>query len=63
LSQEFDYIYQNLVKRGFIDEPEHWRWSSARRYAGRVGIIEVYRLVICGAERRPSVTSLSGVTR
>ncbi len=42
LRQKLDYIHQNPVKRGFVDEPEHWRWSSARCYAGRKGVVEVF---------------------
>jgi putative transposase len=30
------------VKRGYVDNPEDWRWSSARNYAGRDGLIDVY---------------------
>jgi hypothetical protein len=32
---------QNPVKRGYVELPEHWRWSSARSYAGGEGLIEV----------------------
>jgi putative transposase len=42
LRQKLDYIHNNPVKRGFVDEPEHWRWSSARNDAGREGMIEVF---------------------
>ena len=30
--QKADYIHMNPVKRGLVDEPEHWRFSSARYY-------------------------------
>jgi putative transposase len=43
MRQKLDYIHQNPVKRGFVDLPEHWRWSSARNYAGLTGLIEVDR--------------------
>ncbi|MEX1232559.1 MAG: transposase [Planctomycetaceae bacterium] len=39
--QKIEYIHMNPVKRGFIDDPLHWRWSSARNYAGQPGLIEV----------------------
>jgi len=42
LRQKLEYIHLNPVKRGFVDEPEHWRWSSARNYAGRAGMVEVF---------------------
>jgi hypothetical protein len=41
MRQKIDYIHYNPVKRGFVDEPEHWRYSSARNYAGLPGLIDV----------------------
>jgi REP element-mobilizing transposase RayT len=43
MRQKLDYIHYNPVKRGFVDLPEHWRWSSARDYSGSCGLIEVDR--------------------
>ncbi|EGV16547.1 REP-associated tyrosine transposase [Thiocapsa marina] len=43
LRQKLEYIHNNPVKRGFVDDPEHWCWSSARSYAGRAGVVDVYR--------------------
>ena len=43
MRQKLDYIHQNPVKRGYVDQPEHWRYSSARNYAGQEGLIEVMR--------------------
>jgi len=43
LRQKLEYIHQNPVKRGYVDEAEHWRYSSARNYAGLVGLMPVYR--------------------
>jgi REP element-mobilizing transposase RayT len=43
LRQKLEYIHQNPVKRGYVDLAEHWRWSSARDYAGGEGLIEVYK--------------------
>jgi len=37
------YIHHNPVKRGYIDEASHWRYSSARDYEGRDGLLEVER--------------------
>jgi putative transposase len=39
--QKLDYIHLNPVKRGFVDEAEHWRYSSARNYQGKIGLIDV----------------------
>ncbi len=41
LKQKLDYIHQNPVKRGYVDCAEHWRYSSARNYAGLRGLLEV----------------------
>jgi putative transposase len=41
MRQKLDYIHQNPVKRGYVDLPEHWRYSSARNYAGQEGLIEI----------------------
>ena len=43
MRQKLDYIHQNPVKRGYVDLPEHWRYSSARNYLGLEGLIEVVR--------------------
>ena len=43
LRQKLDYIHRNPVKRGYVDAPEDWRYSSARDYAGRVGLLPVFR--------------------
>jgi hypothetical protein len=41
LRQRLDYIHNNPVERGYVDEAEHWRYSSARNYAGEEGLISV----------------------
>ena len=41
MKQKVDYIHHNPVKRGYVDEAEHWRYSSARNYAGVKGLLEV----------------------
>ncbi|MNE53013.1 hypothetical protein D3C80_1477130 [compost metagenome] len=43
LREKLDYMHRNPVKRGYVDEPEHWRYSSARDYAGKPGLLEVFR--------------------
>jgi hypothetical protein len=43
LLQKLEYIHFNPVKRGYVDKPEHWRYSSARNYANLEGLIDVYR--------------------
>jgi putative transposase len=34
LKREIEYIHQNPVKRGLVEKPTDWAWSSARWYAG-----------------------------
>ena len=41
LLQKLEYMHNNPVKRGYVDDPAHWRYSSARNYAGQKGLIEV----------------------
>ncbi|MDK1020982.1 MAG: transposase [Candidatus Hydrogenedentes bacterium] len=41
MRQKIAYIHNNPVSRGYVDEPEHWRYSSARNYAGREGLLDV----------------------
>lgn len=41
MRQKINYIHNNPVKRGYVDLAEHWRYSSARNYAGETGLIEV----------------------
>ena len=36
-----EYIHMNPVKRGFVDYPEHWRYSSSRDYKGEPGLINI----------------------
>jgi len=43
LRQKLEYIHQNPVKRGYVDDPRHWRYSSARDYAGQTGLIPVFK--------------------
>ncbi len=43
MRQKLEYIHQNPVKRGYVDVAEHWRYSSARRYAGEEGLTAIDR--------------------
>jgi REP element-mobilizing transposase RayT len=40
---KINYIHQNPVKRGYVDEATHWRYSSARDYEGKKGLVDVER--------------------
>ena len=39
--QKLEYIHNNPVARGYVDDPLAWRYSSARNYARQPGLIEV----------------------
>jgi len=39
--QKLDYIHHNPVVAGFVDNPEDYRYSSARDYSGGKGILDV----------------------
>jgi putative transposase len=41
MRQKIEYSHYNPVKRRYVDDPAHWRYSSARNYAGLPGLIEV----------------------
>ena len=41
MRQKLDYIHFNPVKRGYVDLPEQWRYSSARNYLGQPGLIRI----------------------
>ena len=41
MRQKLEYIHNNPVKRGYVELPEHWRYSSAKNYSGEVGLVEV----------------------
>jgi REP element-mobilizing transposase RayT len=39
--QKLEYIHNNPVRRGYVDDATHWRYSSARNYAKLPGLISV----------------------
>jgi putative transposase len=41
LIQKIEYIHNNPVGRGYVEEARHWRYSSARNYERREGLLEV----------------------
>jgi REP element-mobilizing transposase RayT len=44
MQQKVEYIHQNPVKRGYVDDAVHWRYSSARNYAGQTGLLDICTL-------------------
>ena len=45
LRQKLDYIHRNPVADETVDEPEDYRYSSARDYAGLPGLLPVTLVV------------------
>ncbi|MDD5170830.1 MAG: hypothetical protein PHN75_18590 [Syntrophales bacterium] len=43
MREKLEYIHANPIKRGYVDRPEQWRYSSARSSAGEVGLIPIDR--------------------
>jgi len=40
--EKLRYIHRNPVKRGLVERPEEWVWSSFRHYAtGEVGVVRI----------------------
>jgi putative transposase len=40
--EKLRYIHRNPVKRGLVEKPEDWPWSSFRNYAtGEEGVVEI----------------------
>ena len=40
--EKLRYLHRNPVKRGLVDKPEDWMWSSFRHYATAVeGVVEI----------------------
>ncbi len=43
-NQKLEYMHYNPIRRGYVDEAEHWRYSSARNYQDTPGLLEIDRL-------------------
>jgi len=41
LAQKIDYIHQNPVQEGWVDQPEHYLYSSASNYTTGTGLLDV----------------------
>ena len=42
VTEKLDYMHRNPVKRGLVERPEDWLWSSYRHYAtGQPGTVEI----------------------
>ena len=43
--QKLDYIHNNPVEAGWVIKPEEYLYSSAKNYAGEIGLIDVELIV------------------
>ncbi len=51
------YIHRNPVRRGLVESPEQWRWSSFRAYAyGEQGPVKVNDWTVLKLKRRKLVS-------
>ncbi|BAX81075.1 hypothetical protein [Labilibaculum antarcticum] len=41
ISEKLNYIHNNPVEAGFAEETHHWKYSSAKNYAGELGQLPV----------------------
>lgn len=41
MRQKIEYIHHNPVRRGYVECPEHWRYSSASQYGGLGSLLRV----------------------
>jgi putative transposase len=41
MHQKIEYIHNNPVRRGYVDDAHDWRYSSARNYEGLQGSIAI----------------------
>jgi len=39
--QKLEYIHNNPVRRGYVDDPSHWRYSSYRNYMELPSLLQV----------------------
>jgi len=39
--QKLEYTHNNPVKRGYVEKPEQWRYSSVHDYLGKAGPVSV----------------------
>jgi len=44
MNQKMEYLHFNPVRRGLVDKPEYWRYSSASSFYGGVPVMDVDRI-------------------
>ena len=56
--EKLRYMHRNPVKRGLVERPEQWKWSSYRAYCfGESGMVRVnYQEWLLQVKRRPATS-------
>jgi putative transposase len=55
--EKLRYMHRNPVKRGLVEKPEDWKWSSFRHYAtGEEGVVEIESLWTARKRERMGIT-------
>jgi hypothetical protein len=44
LRNKLEYIHNNPIARGYVDDPVHWRYSSYRNYRGENAVLAIDKL-------------------
>jgi putative transposase len=62
--EKLRYMHRNPVKRGLVESPEMWRWSSYRSYAyAEPGSVRVNEWQVLQLKPRPPAAPTSRKTR
>ena len=43
MRQKLTYMHYNPVRKGYVNNPEDWQYSSARNYAGKESVLEIVK--------------------
>lgn len=41
IDSRLNYIHDNPVRAGWVEEPDQYVYSSAKNYAGEMGLLEI----------------------
>lgn len=41
IDQKMDYVHNNPVEAGFVEQPWHWKYSSAKDYCNEKGLVSL----------------------
>ncbi|MFO8009612.1 MAG: transposase [Dehalococcoidia bacterium] len=55
LKQKLDYIHYNPVRRGYVNDPAHWPYSSYRDYHRQTGLLPISMITAQSQAAEPQV--------